>query len=181
MTDARATDQWLDDDAAHYQALFDPLTTFPTRALLQDRLDVALAQSVRTRQYVAVFYIPLDHVAATPREMSLVVRAAAAALRSAVRPGDTIARIRDDAFVVVCPDIVYEEDTMPILERLVTSVNRPTIVVSEVGIALGRGVADPNELLGASIDSAGPFDVSGTVSIPRRRGQSDPEGNPPTD
>src|SRR6476646_6080574 len=137
MTDAQAEDQWLDDAAAHYQALFDPLTTFPTRALLQDRLDVALAQSVRTRQFVAVFYIPLDHVVATAREMSLIVRAAAAALRSAVRPGDTIARIRDDAFVVVCPDIVYEEDTMPILERLVTSVNRPTIVVSEVGIALG--------------------------------------------
>ena len=78
--------QWLDDDAAHYEALFDPLTTFPTRALLQDRLDVALAQSVRTRQYVAVFYIPLDNVVATVREMALVVRAAAAALRSAVRP-----------------------------------------------------------------------------------------------
>ena len=136
---------------------------------------------MRTRQYVAVFYIPLDHVAGTVREMSLVVRAAAAALRSAVRPGDTIARIRDDAFVVVCPDIVYEEDTMPILERLVTSVNRPSVVVSQVGIALGRGVADPNELLGASIDSAGPFDVSGTVSIPRRRGQADPEPPAPAD
>ena len=81
----------------------------------------------------------------------------------------------------MCPDIVYEEDTMPILERLVTSVNRPTVVVSEVGIALGRGVADPDELLGASIDSAGPFDVSSTISIPRRRGQADAEDTATTD
>jgi GGDEF domain-containing protein len=181
MTGARFADQWLEDDVAHYQALFDPLTTFPTRALLQDRLDVALAQSVRTRHYVAVFYIPLDRMEGTAREIALVVRSAAAALRSAVRPGDTIARIRDDAFVVVCPEIVYEEDTAPILERLVSSVNRPSIVVAEVGVALGRGVADPDELLGASIDAAAPFTMGHTIAFPRRADDDEPEDLPPTD
>lgn len=176
MTDARFADQWLDDDVTHYQALFDPVTTFPTRALLQDRLDIALSQSVRTRRYVAVFYIPLDRVDGTERELSLVIRAAAAALRSAVRPGDTIARIRDDAFVVVVPDIVYEEDTAPILERLVTTVNRPSVVVSEVGVALGRGVADPEELLGASISAAAPFSVSRTAGSPRRSDDDEDTG-----
>lgn len=147
--------EWSGDDIADYDALFDAVTGLPRRALLRDRLNVALAQSARTRRHVAVIYFALG---AFPvgGGIDTALQSAAAALSSAMRPGDTVARVGDAGFVVVCPEIAYEEDMAPILERLLSAVNHSSMLVSETGVALGRGVSDATGLIAESINTARP-------------------------
>lgn len=149
MTTLRVADRSFDSEGAHYRALHDTETGLPKVALLRDRLDVALAHAARRHNFVAVFHVSIEHASGDSRSDALRARAAAAAISSAVGPADTVARVGEDDFVVVCFDIPYEEDTAPILERLLSALDRTSASVSEIGVALGRSV-DPDDLLASA-------------------------------
>lgn len=95
-------------DAARIQQLayFDPLTGLPNRRLQMERLGNALADSALTQQFGAIIYIDLDDFKslndtrghATGDRLLIEV---AQRLASAVRQGDSVARMGGDEFVVV--------------------------------------------------------------------------------
>jgi diguanylate cyclase (GGDEF)-like protein len=92
-------------DLAHKDAL----TGLPTRVLLVDRLEQALAGAARAGSPVAVLILSLDHFADINDTLGrpigdLLLREVAARLRSVVRRAtDSVARIGGDEFAIVMP------------------------------------------------------------------------------
>ena len=92
------------------QALHDPLTGLPNRALFADRLKHAVAQLERRPSRLAVLYIDLDdfkpvndrHGHAVGDELLVAV---SERLRRAVRQTDTVARLGGDEFALLAMDL----------------------------------------------------------------------------
>src|SRR3954469_25181098 len=84
------------EEAFEHQLLHDDLTKLPNRTLFRDRLERALARSVRRRQACAVLSIDVDRFkivtdALGPSAGDHVLREIATRLDSCIRPEDTIA------------------------------------------------------------------------------------------
>jgi GGDEF domain-containing protein len=113
----------------------------PGWALLLDRTGIALARARRSRRLVAVLVID------SPRGFgggSLDAVAFGAALRSVLRPDDTIGRVEVDTYVAVCSDVHNKEDAARIAQRLVE--HQPGITC-RIGIGVGAGDEHAEALL----------------------------------
>lgn len=149
VTARRATEakfiQLLEDGARR-----DPLTGLPNRALLDERLDAAMAASQQTQTPLAVLFIDLDgfkdindgsgHLLGDK-----VLIAVAKRLAKALRDGDTVARFGGDEFVVLLPDtdVVAAEE---IAHRLLAAVREPVEVDGHrlhVSASIGVAVSPP--------------------------------------
>jgi len=108
VTNARDVTSRKTTEAELVQLTFrDPLTGLPNRALLMDRVAVALARTARSGDMLAVLFCDLDgfkgindvlgHAAGDQVLISVARR-----LARAVRQADTVARRGGDEFVVVC-------------------------------------------------------------------------------
>jgi diguanylate cyclase (GGDEF)-like protein/PAS domain S-box-containing protein len=127
-------------------ALQDALTGVGNRALLNDRLELAVERTARRGSTLAVLYCDLDRFKPINDSFGhaagdVVLQAVAGRIRTAIRPSDTIARIGGDEFVVVCEDLDREEQAEIIRQRILTSVAVPLILpggnVVEFGVSVG--------------------------------------------
>ncbi|MCW2825441.1 MAG: domain S-box-containing protein/diguanylate cyclase protein, partial [Aeromicrobium sp.] len=145
VTDARR----IQDDLQH-RALHDSLTGLPNRALLHDRLSMALSRQNQEADHpeVAVLCVGLDgfklindvHGHEVGDAILLEV---AKRLRDVSRPGDTVARLGGDEFVVVAEDIEIDA-VLELAARLRTSLleplagtSTPVYMDASVGVAVG--------------------------------------------
>ena len=135
-----------------HQALHDPLTGLPNRALFSDRLRLALSRLRRTQTCLAVLFLDLDEFKAVNDSLGheagdLHLVEVADRLRGVLRGGDTAARIGGDEFVVLCEDVAGIVEARGIAERVVSEV--PGRV--SVGVALAvDGTEDPGALVRAA-------------------------------
>ncbi|HYA45462.1 MAG TPA: diguanylate cyclase, partial [Acidimicrobiales bacterium] len=100
-------------------ALFDPLTGLPNRALLVDRLSGAIRRLSRGNGLLAVLVIDVDrfkhindsigHRAGDDLLVQFGQR-----IRSVLRPSDTVARLGADEFVVLCEALDGEREAMAV-------------------------------------------------------------------
>jgi len=128
-------------DLAH----FDALTQLPNRVLLEDRMQLAMAQSQRRHQSLAVVYLDLDGFKAVNDAHGHLVGdrlliAVAQRIKSALREGDTLARIGGDEFVAVLVDLERSDDCKPVLDRMLRAAAKPVRVgdaVLQVSASLG--------------------------------------------
>lgn len=139
--------------------LDDPLTQLPGRAVLLDRIRNALAASERSEAHVAVLYFDIDGFKMLNDAFGYsagdeVLRWVAARLAVTLRPADTLARLNGDEFIVVAPGIGRPVDAVRIGDRLRAALlpelgHVPPVagLTASVGIAVGRGKQDPEELL----------------------------------
>ena len=93
-----------------HQALHDPLTDLPNRALFLDRLSHALELGSRRLTKSAVLFIDLDRFKSINdigghAVGDQVLVETGRRLTAAVRACDTVARIGGDEFVVLCEDL----------------------------------------------------------------------------
>ncbi len=149
----------LEQELSH-QAFHDTLTGLANRSLFLDRLSHAMDRNDRGADPVAVLFLDLDDFKSVndsfghPVGDQLLV-AVAERIRSATRPGDTVARFGGDEFAVL-----IESGTMPEAAQLVaehiTEAMTPTFRVldndvamrASIGIALGqRPQETPDDLL----------------------------------
>ncbi|MCU1483982.1 MAG: diguanylate cyclase/phosphodiesterase with sensor(s) [Actinomycetia bacterium] len=141
---ATKTDQLL------HQALHDPLTGLPNRALIMDRVEAMLARASEDDRPCAVMFIDLDDFkdindtvghGAGDQLLQIVARRLAAALR----PGDTVGRLGGDEFVVLLEGDGLAEGAEVVAERLLRTLGdpyhvdgvHPLHVGASIGIAFG--------------------------------------------
>ena len=152
--DARALGEHL-----HHQALHDSLTGLPNRSLLKDRLEHAVAKSRRSRTSSGVLFVDLDRFKAVNDTFGhhagdQLLIAVAERPQALLRPGDTLARLAGDEFVILCEDVRRASEMEEIAERVVASIAVPfTIEAHEVRIGASVGIASASEELWSVEDS----------------------------
>ena len=157
ITERRETEARL----AH-QALHDPLTGLPNRALLFDRLTQAVRSALRGGPGVTVLYLDLDDFkiindtrghAVGDRVLVEVARRLSAVLR----PADTVARLGGDEFAVVAGGLP-EDAARDLTERVALAVSEPVDLIEpdeSLPIAASVGMAHSSEI---------PLDVDALLS-----------------
>jgi diguanylate cyclase (GGDEF)-like protein len=130
-----------------HQAYHDGLTQLPNRALFNDRLGVALAQTRRTAEKIGVLLLDLDHFKTINDTLGhdlgdeLLVQVSER-LRRCVRDGDTIARLGGDEFVVLLPRLDSAPHAGTVAERILNALRTPfSLGGREVHISSSIGVA----------------------------------------
>jgi diguanylate cyclase (GGDEF)-like protein/PAS domain S-box-containing protein len=133
-------------------ALHDHLTGLPNRALLKDRLQVALQRAVRTGSHVGVLFLGVDGFKVVNDSRSHAVgdemlRQVAERLRGHVRAAETAGRFGGDQFVVVIEADDVEEIQRAV-ERLTGIFDTPFTVSGQpqtMSASFGLRVADVGE------------------------------------
>ncbi|MUK01274.1 PAS domain S-box protein [Vibrio cholerae] len=162
------TDRRVFEARLQHQALHDPLTALPNRALFMDRLHQALQvddSGTGNPSRVAVMFCDLDRFKSINdthghQVGDIVLTAIATRFRDAVGQGGTVARLGGDELVVLCPDVTAQE-AASVADRLMASLREPISVQGEelrvtasVGIALsGNGRTTAEQLLRDSDDA----------------------------
>ena len=130
---AAATEQ---KDAARHEALHDPLTELPNRALFNDRLEQALAQAERHSWNLAVMFVGLDNFKDINDSYGhdvgdTVLQKIAARLMENARNDDTICRHSGAEFLYLLMETDGEQEVKSIAEKLIGAIQAPC----DVGVA----------------------------------------------
>jgi diguanylate cyclase (GGDEF)-like protein/PAS domain S-box-containing protein len=155
------------EDQLAIQALHDPLTGLPNRALLFDRLGHALVVAARRGSLVAVLFVDVDNFRLVNENLGhqigdeLLIEFARRLARNA-RASDTmgrmdgmVGRFGGDEFVLVCEDIIRERDAITLAERITSTLKEPfaragqqLLTTASIGIGFGRGAkATPDSVI----------------------------------
>jgi diguanylate cyclase (GGDEF)-like protein/PAS domain S-box-containing protein len=110
---ATLTDNTLrkaEEEKIKHLAFYDSLTQLPNRQLLLNRLQQALAASIRSGREGALLFIDLDNFKALNDTLGhsmgdLLLQQVAQRLNTCIREGDTVARLGGDEFVVMLEDL----------------------------------------------------------------------------
>jgi diguanylate cyclase (GGDEF)-like protein/PAS domain S-box-containing protein len=133
-----------------HQALHDPLTELPNRALFLDRLALALARLRRRPTNLAVLFADVDRFKVVNDSLGhdagdRLLVALARRLRDVLRPGDTLARFGGDEFAVLCED-VEPRDIDGIAHRMMEALAEPfSVGGDEVFATMSVGIAVAND------------------------------------
>ncbi|WP_428737777.1 putative bifunctional diguanylate cyclase/phosphodiesterase [Sulfurimonas sp.] len=97
-----------------HQAMYDTLTNIPNRLTLIERVERELIRFKRHNVIFAVLFLDLDHFKNINDSLGHAVgdsllNEVASRLQSIVRSEDTVARIGGDEFVILLPDLSYDE------------------------------------------------------------------------
>lgn len=120
---ATSIDRALRDARLRQMAQFDALTGLPNRALFGDRLQIALGQSIRRREQLALMYLDLDKfkpvndVHGHAMGDALLVEVARR-IRLVLRASDTVGRVGGDEFVIVLHPISSAVDAAEVAEKV---------------------------------------------------------------
>ena len=149
-----------------HMAFHDALTGLPNRALLQDRLDVALAQARRGRGKISVMFLDIDRFklvndTAGHAQGDELLRGAARRLEGIVRDGDTVARVGGDEFAILLPSIDRASDAADLAQRILEAFREPwvldgrdVVATVSVGVCLYPDDGDEAETLLRNADTA---------------------------
>ena len=152
-----------------YLAHHDALTGLPNRALLQDRIEQAIAHSNRNATQVAVMFIDLDHFKTINDSLGhqqgdLLLQLVAARIQDGMREIDTVARLGGDEFVIVIPALSNDDQgsdatavAQKLLERLSAHFHLPSHdlhIGASIGISIYPNDGATAEILMRNADTA---------------------------
>jgi diguanylate cyclase (GGDEF)-like protein len=161
LLNAQARQEALEiSDRFQTSALHDALTGLPNRVLLQQRLEHAAQRAQRSHGRAAVLFADLDRFKWVNDTYGHQVGdellvAVARRLTGVVRPGDTLARVSGDEFVILCEDLSHNDDVLRLASRVDEAFADPftlrgaeLLMTVSVGIAYsGPGEAVTHELV----------------------------------
>ena len=143
-----------------YQAKHDTLTGLPNRSLVIDRLRQSIDEAMHLRRKVAVMFLDLDNFKNVNDRFGHdfgdeLLREVARRLATCVAPGDTIARVGGDEFLIILPAIPTYSVAEKVASRVLQSLRDPIQlrsrsirITTSIGIATAPDDGDkPAEIL----------------------------------
>lgn len=124
------------------ESIYDSLTGLPNGVYLEEWLKRSLARAVRTQTKVSVLYFDINDFKQVNHglgysEGDKVLLEVAEKLRAITRSSDFVARIRNDSFAVVLPDII----DLSQVESAISRLNTISVVRSGLAIKTTVGAA----------------------------------------
>jgi diguanylate cyclase (GGDEF)-like protein/PAS domain S-box-containing protein len=154
------------EEVINFQAYHDLLTRLPNRALLKDRLALAIAQAERNKRKLAVMFLDLDRFKVVNDTLGhtmgdRLLKAVANRLQSCLRSGDTLSRFGGDEFMLLLPEVRTRDDVVVIAGKILERLSAPfsidgheLFVGASIGIALYPEAGDSEEALIQNADIA---------------------------
>jgi diguanylate cyclase (GGDEF)-like protein/PAS domain S-box-containing protein len=142
------------EEKARYFSHFDALTGLPNRALLKDRLNVAVAQARGDGGVLALILVGLDRLEMlNDTAGTQLLQVVATRLRHLAREGDTVARVSGDEFAMLLV-VGRPQEAVYVARRLLEGLRgRRTVdgyefhVTASLGIAMFPGDGDDADAL----------------------------------
>ncbi len=140
------TEQRLAEESLRKLRFFDQVTGLPNRAMLQNRLGPALAESVRTGRPLALLFLSLDRFREIKNTLGhhhgdTIVREVAARIGDALGDPDRVARLKGDEFGLLLPD-ADAAFARQVSDRIQRALERPFMVQKlPVEISASIGIA----------------------------------------
>ena len=153
-------------EVINFQAYHDLLTHLPNRALLKDRLNLAITQARRSKRKLAAMFLDLDRFKLVNDTLGhsmgdRLLKAVANRLQSCLRKGDTLSRFGGDEFTLLLPEVRTRDDVVVIAEKILDRLNEPFVidghelfVGASIGIAMYPEAGDSGESLIQNADIA---------------------------
>ncbi len=135
------------EETIRHLAYYDPLTDFPNRTLLHDRLQQAIVNAQRDHRQIALLLMDLDHFKEINdtlghRRGDILLKNVGLRIQGVLRASDTIARLGGDEFAVLLPSVDLKEPNLAarkitkILEFPFDIEGLPIDVEASIGIVL---------------------------------------------
>jgi diguanylate cyclase (GGDEF)-like protein len=159
LEESHAARDTLEADLRHL-AYHDELTGLANRALLQERVGLALAGLAGTGRTVALCFGDLDGFKAVNDSLGhhvgdSVLARVADIISANVRPGDTVARMGGDEFAVLMPDVRDQGIAVDIAQRIVVALDddlgakgTQSGISMSIGLTITDSATNPEELIG---------------------------------
>jgi diguanylate cyclase (GGDEF)-like protein/PAS domain S-box-containing protein len=143
------TERKIAEETINFQAYHDLLTKLPNRALLRDRLNLAINQAKREDEKLAVMFLDLDRFKNINDSLGHLIgdellQQVSIRLKECIRAGDTLARFGGDEFTLMLPKLkdAYD-DSRKLAEKITATLKQPfyvdghqLYVSASIGIAL---------------------------------------------
>jgi diguanylate cyclase (GGDEF)-like protein/PAS domain S-box-containing protein len=154
------------EEVINFQAYHDLLTHLPNRALLKDRLSLAITHARRNKRKLAVMFLDLDRFKLVNDTLGhsmgdRLLKAVASRLQSCLRRGDTLSRFGGDEFTLLLPEVRTRDDVVVIASKILDRLNGPFVidghelfVGASIGIAMYPEAGDSEESLIQNADIA---------------------------
>lgn len=130
-----------------YQASHDSLTGLPNRAVLQDRIEQAVARARREGNQMAVVFVDLDHFKLINDSLGhhvgdRLLLEVAHRLTDSVRSHDSVVRQGGDEFVLVLTEQHGDNEILSIVSRILDTISQPWMNDGqEYGLSCSIGIS----------------------------------------
>lgn len=142
------TERKIAEDTISFQAYHDLLTKLPNRALLNDRLSLAISQAKRDDDILAVMFLDLDRFKNINDSLGHMIgdellQQVSIRLKDCIREGDTLARFGGDEFTLMLPKLHNgRDDASKLAEKITNTLKQPFIVDGhELYVSASIGIA----------------------------------------
>lgn len=151
------------EEIINFQLYHDLLTQLPNRALLRDRLGLAISQARRSSSQLALMYLDMDRFKVINDSLGHVagdqlLQTVANRLRNCLRDSDTLARVGGDEFNLLVPEVTGRVDAIRLVEKVLDNLKAPIFIDGvEVFVSFSIGIAlfpDDGETMDALIKHA---------------------------
>ncbi|HET6795243.1 MAG TPA: EAL domain-containing protein [Acidimicrobiales bacterium] len=149
-----------------HQSLHDSLTGLANRALLFDRLSLAISRMDHHPSAIGLLFVDIDRFKIVNDTLGhqagdeLLVEVGRR-IQARVRRADTVARVGGDEFLVLCEDLADDAAAGRIADQLMSVFSEPFVcgagiqsLTASIGVALAESPSTSAELLVANADTA---------------------------